>query len=123
MLLRIGGEDEYEIMENIIYHRLEGCGGVGEAKEHYQGFVQSPVGHEGRLPLVTGFDPDVVVFPLNVKLCKERGAVELIYHLGNQRQGVAIFNCDRIQPAVILYGSKCSFLLFDEEKGGRNGRL
>ncbi|KAF9794510.1 hypothetical protein IEO21_11184 [Rhodonia placenta] len=123
MLLLIGGEDEYEIMEDVIHHGLEGRGGIGEAEEHHQGFIQSPVSHKGGFPLITGFDPDIVVSPSDIELRKERGTVELIYHLGDQRQGVAIFDHDRVQPAIVLYGEKHPFLLFDEEEGGRNGRL
>ncbi|KAF9801238.1 hypothetical protein IEO21_10174 [Rhodonia placenta] len=85
MLLLIGGEDEYVIQEDVIHHGLEGCGGIGEAKEHHQGFVQSPVSHKGHLPFVTGFDADVVVSPSDIKFRKERSATELIHHLSNQR--------------------------------------
>ncbi|KAF9797097.1 hypothetical protein IEO21_10911 [Rhodonia placenta] len=118
MLLLIGGEDNDEIMEDIIHHRLEGRGGVREAEEHHQGFVQSPISHKGRLPFVTGFDPDVVVSPSDIELRKERGTAELIHHFGDQRQRIAIFDRDRIQPAIVLHGSKHPFLLFDEEEGG-----
>ncbi|KAF9794823.1 hypothetical protein IEO21_11147 [Rhodonia placenta] len=123
MLLLIGGEDKYVIQEDVIHHRLEGRGGIGEAEEHHQGFIQSPVSYKGSLPFVTGFDPDVVVSPSDVELREEHSTAKLIHHLGDQRQGVAIFDRDRVQPAVVLYGSKCPFLLFDEEEGGRNGRL
>ncbi|KAF9799819.1 hypothetical protein IEO21_10499 [Rhodonia placenta] len=123
MLLLIGGEDEYEIMEDVIHHCLEGRREIGEAEEHHQGFIQSPVSYEGSLPFVTSFDPDVVVSPSDIELREECGTTELIYHLGDQQQGIAIFDRDRVQPAVVLHGSKRPFLLFDEEKGGRNGRL
>ncbi|KAF9796683.1 hypothetical protein IEO21_10969 [Rhodonia placenta] len=83
MLLLIGGEDEYEIMKDVIHHGLEGCGGVGEAEEHHQGFVQSPVSYEGRLPFIAGFDPDVIVSPSDIELCEERSTAELIHHLGD----------------------------------------
>ncbi|OSX65285.1 hypothetical protein POSPLADRAFT_1134436, partial [Postia placenta MAD-698-R-SB12] len=96
MLLLIGGEDEYIIMEDLVHHGLEGRRGVGEAEEHHQGFVQPPVSYEGGLPFVTGFDPDIVIAPPDIKLRKERGTVELIHHLGDQRQGVAIFDGDRV---------------------------
>ncbi|OSX55945.1 hypothetical protein POSPLADRAFT_1124899, partial [Postia placenta MAD-698-R-SB12] len=66
MLLFIGGEDEYIIMEDLVHHCLEGRGGVGETKEHHQGFVQPSVSHKGRLPFVTGFDPDIVIAPSNI---------------------------------------------------------
>ncbi|KAF9796276.1 hypothetical protein IEO21_11016 [Rhodonia placenta] len=96
MLLLIGGEDEYEIMEDVIHHRLEGRRGIGEAEEHHQGFVQSPVSHKGHLPFVTSFDPDVIVSSSDVKLCEEHGTTELIYHFGDQRQWVAILDSDRV---------------------------
>ncbi|KAF9800755.1 hypothetical protein IEO21_10299 [Rhodonia placenta] len=121
MLLLIGGEDEYEIMEDVIDHRLEGRGGIGEAEEHHQGFVQSPVSHKGRLPLITGFDLDIIVSPPDVELCEECSAAKLVYHLSDQWQWVAILDSDCIQSVIILHGSKCPFLLFDEEKEGRNG--
>ncbi|KAF9802980.1 hypothetical protein IEO21_09762 [Rhodonia placenta] len=123
MLLFVGGEDEYVIQEDLVHHGLESCGGIREAEEHHQGFVQSPVSYEGRLPFIAGFDPDVVVSPSDIELREERGTAELIHHLGDQRQGVVIFDGDRVQPAVVLYRSKCPFLLFDEEKGGHDGRL
>ncbi|OSX62445.1 hypothetical protein POSPLADRAFT_1122462, partial [Postia placenta MAD-698-R-SB12] len=53
-----------EIMEDLVHHCLESCGRIGEAEEHYQGFVQSPVSHEGRFPFITGLDLDIVVSPL-----------------------------------------------------------
>ncbi|KAF9803698.1 hypothetical protein IEO21_09584 [Rhodonia placenta] len=118
MLLLIGGEDEYEIMENIIHHRLEGHRGIGEAEEHHQGFIQPPVSYKGCLPFVTGFDPDIVISPSDIELREECGTTELVHHLGDQRQWVAIFDRDHVQPAVILDGSKCPFFLFDEEEGG-----
>ncbi|KAF9795956.1 hypothetical protein IEO21_11043 [Rhodonia placenta] len=83
-------------MEDVIHHRLEGRGGIGEAEEHHQGFVQSSVSYKGRLPFVTGFDPDVVVSPSNIELRKECGTAELIHHFGDQWQWVAILDSDRI---------------------------
>ncbi|KAF9794862.1 hypothetical protein IEO21_11144 [Rhodonia placenta] len=83
-------------MEDVIHHCLEGCGGIGEAKEHHQGLVQSPVSHKGRLPFVTGFDPDVVISPSDIELREERGTTELIHHFGDQRQWVAILDSDRV---------------------------
>ncbi|KAF9800931.1 hypothetical protein IEO21_10257 [Rhodonia placenta] len=96
MLLLIGGEDDDEIMKNIIHHCLEGRGGVGEADEHHQGLIQPSVGHKGRFPLVTSFDPDVVVSPPDIELCEEHSSTELVYHLSDQWQGVAIFDRDRV---------------------------
>ena len=102
----------------MIHPGLEGRGRVHEAEEHHQGFIQPPVSYKGGFPLVTGFDLDVVVSPSDIELGEERGTAEFIHHLGDQRQGVTIFDHDRVQPAVVLYRSKRPFLLFDEEEGG-----
>ncbi|KAF9802967.1 hypothetical protein IEO21_09776 [Rhodonia placenta] len=83
MLLLVGGKDKYVIQEDLVHHCLEGCRGIGEAKEHHQGFVQFPVSYKGSLPLITGFDPDIVVSPSDVELHEERSAAELVYHFGN----------------------------------------
>ncbi|KAF9807546.1 hypothetical protein IEO21_08161 [Rhodonia placenta] len=83
MLCFVSGEDEYVIQEDLVHHGLEGCGGVGEVKEHYQGFVQSLVSYKGSLPLITGFDLDIVVSPSNVELHEEHSAMGLIYYLSN----------------------------------------
>jgi hypothetical protein len=40
---------------------LEGCGGVGELKEHNLWFEQSLIGSESCLPLISFLDLDVVV--------------------------------------------------------------
>ncbi|KAF9798940.1 hypothetical protein IEO21_10640 [Rhodonia placenta] len=96
MFLLVGGEDEYIIQEDLVHYCLEGRGGIGEAEKHHQGFVQSLVSYKGSLPLITGFDPDIVVSPSDVELREERSALKLIHHLGNQRQQIAIFDSDCI---------------------------
>ncbi|KAF9798068.1 hypothetical protein IEO21_10789 [Rhodonia placenta] len=120
VLLFIGGEDNNEIMEDDIHHCLESRGGIGEAEEHYQRFVQPPVSYKGSLPLITGFDLDIIVSSSDIELCEERSTLELVDHLGNQQQWIAIFDGNCVQLAVVLHRSKCPFLLFDDEEG-RNG--
>ncbi|KAF9799478.1 hypothetical protein IEO21_10561 [Rhodonia placenta] len=83
MLLLVGEEDNDEIMEAVVHHRLKGGGGICEAEEHHQGFIQSLISHEGSLPFVTGFDLDIIIFPSDVELCKECGTTKLIYHFSN----------------------------------------
>jgi len=48
------------------HHRLEHCRTVSEAKEHDKGFEQASVCPKGRLPLVSIFDPHVIVSPPDV---------------------------------------------------------
>jgi len=63
-----------EVLEDVIHHSLEGCGGVGQAEVHHQGFEKPLVGVEGSLPLITLSDLDVVEPPENIELCEELGS-------------------------------------------------
>jgi len=58
----------YFFFEDVVYHGLEYCGGVGESEEHYFWFEQSLVGGEGCLPFIPFFDPDIVISPSYIKL-------------------------------------------------------
>ena len=56
------------VSEQVIHEPLE-CGrGVAKAKEHDCWFEESFVGDKGSLLLVTIFDADIIVSPMNVKL-------------------------------------------------------
>ena len=66
------------IPERIGHESLKSGGGVGHAKEHDSGFIESPVGNEGGLPLVAIFDPDIVISPPYVKLGEDLGIFEFV---------------------------------------------
>ena len=58
------------VTEGVIHEALE-CGGrVGETEEHGCGFEKTFVGDKGSFPLVTVFDLNIVVAPLDVELGK-----------------------------------------------------
>jgi hypothetical protein len=60
-----------KIMEYVVHHQLESHWGVREAEEHNHWFKQSLVGLKCGLPLVTIVDANIVVPPVDIKLCKE----------------------------------------------------
>ena len=66
------------ISERIRHELLKSGGGVGNAKEHDSGFVESPVGNEGSFPLVTIFDSDIVISPSYIKLGEDLGVFEFV---------------------------------------------
>ena len=53
-------------------------GGIGHAKEHDSGFVESSVDNEGSLSLVAFLDLDVVISPSYVKLGEDLGVFEFV---------------------------------------------
>ena len=80
--LRIGGGNEKviyvddqpsfrdHIAERVVHESLKCGGGVAKAKEHDSQFKESFVCDEGRLPLVTILDVDIVVSPMTLNLVK-----------------------------------------------------
>ena len=107
------------VSEGVIHELLECGGGVAKTKEHDSWFEESFVGDEGRLPLVTVFDVDIVVPPSDVKLDEVASIFQLVHKVGDERKGVGIMGDVFIQVSVVLTGAEFSILFFDkEEKGG-----
>src|SRR5882724_8530947 len=62
-----------EFLEDVVHHHLE-CGGtVHEAEEHDQRFEKALVHPKGSFPLISFFDPNVVVSPMDVQLSEILG--------------------------------------------------
>src|ERR1700677_721895 len=57
-----------DIFVYLIHHRLEGCGGVAEAKKHDSGLKESISCFERCFVFITFFDSNVVVSPSYVEL-------------------------------------------------------
>ena len=74
-----------EVPEDVVHHPLNGQRGVAESKEHDRGFVQTSIGPEGCLPLVTFCDANVVVSPLYVQLGEVLCIVQLVHQLLDER--------------------------------------
>jgi hypothetical protein len=64
--------------EDGVHHHLERCRGIGEAKEHYRGFKESLWGEKGSLPFIPWFDPNIIVPPVDIKLCEEGATAEAV---------------------------------------------
>ena len=58
--------------ENGVNHHLEGGRRVREPKEHDEGFKEALGREESRFPLVSFFDPNIVVPPSHIEL-REQG--------------------------------------------------
>jgi len=57
---------------------LKGGRRVAESEKHYSGFEESFVGFEGRFPLISIFDTDIVVSPSDVQFGEIFGAFEFV---------------------------------------------
>jgi hypothetical protein len=74
----------------MVHHQLEAGWGIGESEEHHHWFKEALVHLECGLPLVAIADSNVVVPPLDIKLCKECQSVtvhsrELIHEFSYQQ--------------------------------------
>ena len=86
------------------HHRLEGSRAVGEAKEHNQGFEKAPIRPEGSFPLVSLFDPHIVISPSYVQLCEVLGlgVRDLVDDIRDKGEWIGILHCHRVKLSVIL---------------------
>ena len=110
------------ISEGVVHELLERGRGVAKAKEHDGWFKESFVGDEGRLPLVTIFDVDVVVPPSNIKFSEVASIFQLVHKARDEREGVGITGGVFVEVVVVLAGAEFAvFLLDKEERGGLGG--
>ena len=61
------------IPEGVRHELLKGGRGIGHAKEHDSGFIESSVSDEGIFPLVAFLYSDIVISPLYIKLGEDLG--------------------------------------------------
>ena len=73
--------------------------------------------NEGGLLLMTIFDVDVVVSPMNVKLSEMSSIFQFVYEIRDQRQRIGVMSGVFVEISIILTETKFS-ILFDEEEGG-----
>ena len=77
------------------------------------------MGDEGRFPLVSISDVDVVVSPSDVKFGEDLGIFHLVDEILDQWERVGIFDSVGVDVSVILARSEGvgSILLIDKEEG------
>ena len=91
---------------------------VTETKEHYGGLKESFVGDEGCLPLVTIFDVDIVVPPMNIELGEVASVFQLVHKVRDEREGVGVTGGMFVEVSVVLAGAKFAVSPFNKEEGG-----
>jgi hypothetical protein len=104
-----------EVLEDVVHHGLKIGQTIGETKEHDQRFKEFLVGAECSFPLVTFFDLDIVVPPVDIQFCKVTYALEMTGKVKNQWKWINIFNCLCIECLVVLNRSEGSILLLNKE--------
>ena len=81
------------------------------------------MGDEGCFPLVTVFDPYVVVPPLDVEFSEDLSVSQFIYEVGNEGKGVGVADGVFVDVSVVLAGAESAVLLFNKEEGGGLGGI
>jgi hypothetical protein len=94
---------------------LEGRGRVSESKKHHQRFLEAVIGMKHCLPFISHFHPHILVPPPHIKFSEELCAPKLIHQFGNEGERIVILDHNGVQSTIVLYKTKCSILLFDEE--------
>ena len=106
------------ILEGIVHESLESGRGITQAEEHDSWFKEAFVGDKHCFPLISILDVNIVVSRANIHLSEDRRPFELVHKVGDEREGVSIFNSVLVQVPVILTGSERPiFLSYKEEWG------
>jgi hypothetical protein len=104
--------------ENGIHHGLEGGRGVGKTEKHNRGLKQAFVGDKCSFPLISIFDPDVIVSPLYVYLGEIFCAFEFVEKIRDSGKRVGVADGGFVELLIVLAGTERTVLLFDKEEGG-----
>lgn len=64
---------------------LEGSQGVSYTKEHYHRFEKTTVGNEDGFPLITIFNVDIVIPPMDIKFSEDLGVLKAVNKIGDKR--------------------------------------
>jgi hypothetical protein len=104
-----------EVLEDVVYHHLEGGQGVGKAEVHHQQLKEPPVSMEHSLPFVTFPDPDIVETPLDIEFREELSSLQMVYKIVDQRVWVPILHGHHVKCLVVLDEPEGTVLLLNEE--------
>ena len=108
----------YEGSEDVVHHSLEGGRTVGHSKEHHERFEETAVGTEGCFPFISGLNIYIIETLSDIKFCEVPGSVELGDKLGDEKEGVLVFDSYGIQHAIVLDQLEQTIFLFNEEHRG-----
>src|ERR1700742_3024371 len=91
-----------QTLEDLIHHCLEGGRTVSETKEHDSRLKESSICTEGRFPLITILDPDVVISPPYIQFGEELCFGYLGNEVRDQWEWVCILDGESIQFPIAL---------------------
>jgi len=104
--------------EDMVHERLEGRWRVALAEEHDCWFIEPIRSSESGLPLVGLLNPNVVIFPPDIKFHEVTRMFESVDEVEDMRKRVSILDLMRIYIVVILAWMEHTILLWDKEEGG-----
>ena len=103
-----------EVPKDVIHEAHEGVRRIGETKGHHEPFIQPLLGFERRLPFITFPHTDLMVTTLEIHFRENGGTMELIKHMIEPWDRVAILDRDLVDgpainthtPRPVLFGDK-----------------
>src|SRR5882762_5540340 len=99
-----------------IHKGLEGRWCVTKAEGHDEWFKEAKGAFEGCFPFVTFANTDVIVTPADVKLCEVARALEFIDEFGDKGKRSGILDCNIVEGAIVLNGTKGATASFGDEE-------
>ena len=103
--------------ENFVHEAHKCAWSIGETEWHDEPFIQSLACLEGRLPLVTFPDTNLMITVSEVQLGEDRGSSELIQKIVDAGNRKAIAHRDTVDGPVVDAKTSGAVLLRREESG------
>ena len=92
-----------QVMEDVVHHCLEHAGGICQTEEHDQQLEQAVFCLKCSFFLISSFNLDVIVSPMDIKLGEDVDILNLTNQVQNEWQRVAVADGVFIQLAIVLY--------------------
>ena len=106
------------IVKGVIHEPLKGSGEIDKTKEHYSWFKESFLDDKSGLPLISVFDMDIVIPPVDVKFGKNLCSLEFINKIRDEWKGVCVVDHVFVDIAIVLTRAETTVLLFNKEEEG-----
>ena len=116
-------EDVEEIAKTIVSVSLERSRSVGEAEGHNEVFEVAIAGTESGFVFVAFCNPQLVVCIHHIQPGKVFRIFEAVEKLRDEREGIAVLDCDVVELVIVDTKTEGAIRLFDEENWGTKGGL
>jgi hypothetical protein len=99
-----------------VHKGLEGRRCIAKTEGHDKWFKEAERAFEGCFPFITFSNTDIIVTPVDIKLCEVVRTLEFIDEFGDKGKRSGILDCNIIEGVIVLDGTKGASSSFGDEE-------